>query len=132
MSTQCGTHDGASIVTTGDSGFLLFGPHRALSQGTYEASIFGKVGPHGCAGSFAEVAINNGDKVLAEVPFALLDDDERIAVLKFKLDQPYMDIEIRVRVTYGTELNIFMVKVACIEPFSKVACIATDLQTEKV
>ena len=41
LSTHCGMHVGPSIQSTGNAGLFLFGPHRALRKGRYEASIFG-------------------------------------------------------------------------------------------
>ena len=132
MSTQCGIHEGPSIVTTGDSGFLLFGPHWSLSQGNYETSIFGKVGPLGCVGAIVEVAVDQGTHVLAEASLTPFDIGERLATLKFSLARPRKDVEVRVRVTSGAELTINMVKVTCSDSLSSVAGITTtDVQAEK-
>ncbi|MBP4044685.1 glycosyltransferase family 4 protein [Chromobacterium violaceum] len=40
MSTQAGIHSGSSLISTGEGGFLQFGPHRYLSSGSYKISIW--------------------------------------------------------------------------------------------
>lgn len=39
MSTDCGIHNGASIISDGNAGLLMFGPHRSLPPGAYQVII---------------------------------------------------------------------------------------------
>ncbi|WP_255443410.1 glycosyltransferase family 1 protein [Comamonas sp. Z1] len=40
LSTQAGIHVGANLQSTGEGGYLMFGPHRSLRPGTYMVEIF--------------------------------------------------------------------------------------------
>jgi glycosyltransferase involved in cell wall biosynthesis len=98
LSTFCGLHVGPSVRSTGSAGLLLFGPHRALRAGRYEAHIFGATldDHHGIP--LFEIVSDRGQVLHAS---HLLDTSRLTApgswriTLAFLLDATVSDIEIK-------------------------------------
>lgn len=73
FSTNVGVHVGATLQSTGDSGFLMFGPHRSLQAGHYMIQVFDAPMKRE-AGKFAFDCVGAGGDLLYWQNTILVDD----------------------------------------------------------
>ncbi|MFM0044179.1 Wzt carbohydrate-binding domain-containing protein [Paraburkholderia sediminicola] len=109
--THVGERTGHDIGCTGQAGYLIFGPYIALNPGHYRLAIFGALGEGGIAGAHMDVAIDKGERVIAECPLDNSSDEGSFATLPISLDVPCSDLEIRVWVNADTDLRISMIEI---------------------
>lgn len=105
LATRIGKREGSTVRTTGEAGYLVFGPYIALPAGRYSARIYGELKRAGTPPAFADLASVSGTVVhgrsdLAAGPGGLL------ANLELVLDTPVTDIEARVWVAADADLRI--------------------------
>jgi glycosyltransferase involved in cell wall biosynthesis len=113
MSTHCGIHVGPSILATGTSGLLLFGPHRAMRKGHYLLQLFGSAlgGDQGVL--LLEIASDAGTELHHTLA---LDSPHPRAVwpieLRFTLDRNVDDLEIKCTVAQSVRIQIDRISIS--------------------
>lgn len=112
LGTQVGKRTGRNIESTGQAGYLIFGPYIPLVAGHYRVVIRGALGENGLAGARMDVAVNQGRLILAESALGEPDVDGCLVVLPISLDAPCTDLEIRVWVSESTDLQVSMIEIA--------------------
>ncbi|MEO8459893.1 MAG: class I SAM-dependent methyltransferase, partial [Dokdonella sp.] len=102
LKTHVGIRDGnpPALRSHGDAGFLVFGPHDPLAEGSYEVQWIGRVSS-ASANGHVDVACDSGRSIVRRAGFALAKGTDRqsssvLARLRFRLDEPVPDIEFRV------------------------------------
>jgi len=108
--SQVGKRDGSAIVSTGQDGFLLYGPYAQLPGGRYIARIEGKF-ELGSTGAWIDVSLDQGKRVLARKNLTATEKIE----LPFELAESAEGLEARLWVTAGMRLRV---EALCIEPES--------------
>jgi glycosyltransferase involved in cell wall biosynthesis len=112
--TQVGKRTGREIVSTGQAGFLLFGPYIALAAGQYRVMIHGTLGENGVAGARMDVAVGKGTRILAHSALGKSDKSGCLVALPISLDTPCIDLEVRVWVEAVSNATISLLE---IQPF---------------
>lgn len=111
LGTQVGKRIGQDIVSTGQAGYLVFGPYVSLDAGQYRVAIHGRSGTNSLADVNMDVVVNKGQLVLGES--VLTDSDARgnLVELCISLDVPCTDLEVRVWVDEKSDLQISMIEI---------------------
>jgi hypothetical protein len=103
--TACGMRQGASLVSQGEEGFLLYGPYASLAAGEYVAAVAGSfLGD--LTGAWADVSCARGNRVLARVGHEQISAAGESLFLRFQLDAPVDDLEVRIWVGQGARFRI--------------------------
>lgn len=111
LNTQVGKREGLYMASTGQSGYLIFGPYISLNAGQYQVTMLGTSGENGLGGAHIDVAVNKGSLVLAEAVLSEPDKNNCLATLLISLDTACTDFEIRVWVSANTELYVHMLEI---------------------
>jgi len=110
--TQVGERRGERLHSTGQAGYLVYGPYISLKKGNYRATIHGKVGFGGAAGAYVDVAIKLATIFLAKA-YLRPGESERdapLATLDFSLGENRADFEIRVFVEEESDVQVSLVE----------------------
>jgi glycosyltransferase involved in cell wall biosynthesis len=110
LSTHVGIHVGGSIVASGERGYLLYGPHRAVPIGVYDISIFGDMGDGICEGAVADIAVDKGKRILGQLSMSPQSVGGCLATIRINIDSNYDDLEVRVRVNEQCGMTLTLVK----------------------
>jgi hypothetical protein len=116
LNTIVGVRVGKNIVSTGQEGYLIFGPYIPLIAGQYQVRIRCTLGESGLAGALMDVVADKGNRVLAECAFEEPDHDGFFIALPISLNASCSDLEVRVWVTDNTDLQISMIEIAPWQP----------------
>lgn len=111
LGTQVGERRGTDIVSTGQTGYLIFGPYISLVAGSYQVQIHGEIAATGAAGARMDVAVEQGSIILGE---SVLDNAIRegsIVTLPITLDKPCTDLEIRIWVNEASQLRVSLIEI---------------------
>jgi hypothetical protein len=111
LGTQVGKRIGRDIESTGQEGYLIFGPYIPLDAGQYRVTIQGRCGANGLAGARMDVVFDKGQYVLGESLLKDPDECGNVVALHISLDVPCTDLEVRVWVSEGSELNVSMIEI---------------------
>lgn len=106
LSTQAGRRSGSAIVSTGQAGYLQYGPYVPMEPGLYEVTWEGRARS---GKARFDVAFAGGQRVLraAEVSFSGRDHDgNALAHLRFRITERIADLEFRVYVDPDVEMEI--------------------------
>lgn len=103
------THDpGRGIVSEGRTGYLLFGPYVALEPGFFEVQWLGDAGKG--SRMTVDVACGGGTRIIRsesiEIGASRSDDGSLLARMRFKVDEPALDFEFRVRLDSAARVRI--------------------------
>jgi hypothetical protein len=109
--TEVGVLVDNAMVSTGNAGYLIFGPYIALVAGQYQVVIHCKVGERGLAGAGMDIVADGGNCVFARCTIDMLENDGLLLVSPIMLTKSYSDIEIRVWVTDKTDLQIMTIEI---------------------
>lgn len=109
LGTQVGKRAGRKMVSTRKAGYLIFGPYLPLASGHYRVVIRGELG--GTAEARMDVAVDQGQRILAESALDETDARDHLLALPIVLDAPCTDLEVRVWVNGGTNLSISMIEI---------------------
>lgn len=112
LGTQVGKRTGPGIESTGQAGYLLFGPYIPLVAGLYRIVIRGALGKKGAAGAYMDVAVDKGTRVVAESALDESDMDGGLVSMQISLDVPCTDLEVRVWANELTDLRVSMIEIA--------------------
>lgn len=110
--TLVGRHEKNNTVSTGQTGWLVYGPYISLKAGLYQVLFRCTVGKSGLAGARVDVVADKGNRVFAECNFGEPDEDGWFIMRPITLNASCSDFEIRVWVTDNTELQISMIEIA--------------------
>jgi glycosyltransferase involved in cell wall biosynthesis len=111
LGTQVGKRMGPDIKTTGQAGYLIFGPYISLASGQYHVVIHGTVSDNGLAGAHMDVAIGQGSFILGESLLNEPDENGNLLALLISLDESCTDLEVRIRVSEKSDLQISMIEI---------------------
>ena len=104
LATSVGRRDGIAMCSTGQNGFLLYGPYLPLPAGRYVARVQGCA--EDAAGLWMDVCADKGSRVLARFEWSDSSLSSDMAVLPFTLAEPAEDLEVRVWVTAAANVRI--------------------------
>lgn len=111
LSTQVGKRTGRDIVSTGQAGFLLFGPYIALAAGQYRVVIHGTFGENGLAGARMDVTVDKGAHILGQSALGKPDKGDCLVALPISLDASYDDFEVRMWVEAASNVTISLLEI---------------------
>ena len=118
LHTHVGHKESNSMVTTGLSGVLVYGPYIALDAGVYSIKIYGK--SQFIGESFCDVAVDGGGQILITQPIQKIDMHPQYSVLLWEqsvmLDQPHQNVEVRVYVDENCQLSVEKIEIIKIVP----------------
>lgn len=117
LGSQVGKHVGRNIETTGQEGYLIFGPYMPLIAGHYQVVIRGALGKNGAARARMDVVVDKGTLVVAESALHKSDKDGCLVSLQISLDAPCIDFEVRVWVEATSDVTISLLE---IQPASEI------------
>lgn len=116
LGTQVGKRKGRDIVSTGNAGYLIFGPYIPLAAGKYRVALYGTLGQGVAADANIDVVIDGGKLILDKSLITESVVDDSLASLAISLDVGCTDLEIRVWVSNNSDLTISMIEIApCLE-----------------
>ncbi len=101
--TKVGMQTSAGVQTTGNAGYLLFGPYVTLAPGNYRLALEGNVRLAGDA--YVELSINNGQTIRKKVPLPEHGGGSLLAT-EIHLDNESSGCEIRVFVNASSDITI--------------------------
>lgn len=111
LSTQVGRRSGRDIVTTGQAGYLLYGPYIALESGEYRVLVRGALSGEGATEAHVDVAVNKGHQVLGRSDLRNIGADGCLAAMSVVLDAPCTDLEVRLWVSGNSDLRVSMIEI---------------------
>ena len=109
MSTHCGIHSGPSILSVGEPGLLLFGPHIAAGRGEYSVTLSAHLETRSPAFARFSVASSDGRTIHADRLFALetyADDSQMEVLLHFTLGSDVPNLEVKCEIEANCQLRI--------------------------
>lgn len=104
--SSVGKKDGLILQTTGTAGCLLFGPYVSLSAGRYQVKLHGHVECLGTPSAYADIALQNGAKVVVAHALAVLPNVDVVVEMEVFLKADVNDLEVRVYVAADSDLSI--------------------------
>ena len=109
--------EGNALVTTGKSGFLMYGPYVPLDAGAYRLTVRGEVAEMAEGAQLRiDVASKAGTVSHGEVIVATpMPGQETIADLRFTLENAVSDLEVRANVSDGASVKIYSYQVVAAE-----------------
>lgn len=112
LSTQVGERYGRSMRTTGQAGFLIFGPYATFSEGTYRLQVKGT--SQGSNGEcWLDAACDAGEQRLVYLDLPEADaNGEWIVTTDIVLDHPVKDLELRVWVPATAQMTLTAIALA--------------------
>ena len=109
--TQVGSRDGAAIETTGNEGYLLYGPYISLPIGKYKITVRGTCHDAITSGAFMDIVIGEGDRILASSKLVKSEKDGILVCLFLDIDFQCDDLEIRVWVYKDSIIEVSMLEI---------------------
>jgi glycosyltransferase involved in cell wall biosynthesis len=112
LGTRVGRRIGREIVTTGQAGYLIYGPCIPLAAGQYRVVIHGTLGENGAGGrARVELATHKGERVLVKSPLSKSVRDGCLVSLPVSLDIACTDLEVRLWVEEHSDVSISMLEI---------------------
>lgn len=111
LGTQVGQRIGRDILSTQQTGYLIFGPYISLEAGYYTVKIRGELSKKGAVGPRMDVAIDKGQKIIGESIAGTVDENGYLASLPITLNTSCTDLEIRIWISNDTNLKISMISI---------------------
>lgn len=111
LCTQVGHRNDGNLVSTGQQGYLTYGPFIKLQTGNYRIVINGAMEDYGNEGAYADVAIDGGKQVLAKCSLGQPDAYGCLGVIEISHENIDALIEIRVWVSEGCCLAVSSISV---------------------
>ncbi|SIO69865.1 Glycosyltransferase involved in cell wall bisynthesis [Burkholderia sp. GAS332] len=109
--TQVGLRSGRTVRSTGQSGYLIFGPYIALAAGEYRVVIHGSAGRDNLAGAKFDVSVNQAALILGESVLGEPDRDGVLVTETITLDAACDDLEVRVWVGDHSDVTISLLEI---------------------
>ena len=105
LTSKTGRREGLAMVSTGQAGFLLYGPYAKLPAGRYVARLKGQCEPD-AMGGWLDACSDKGVKVLARLELQNSVKPGCIAELAFELAEPVNDLEVRLWVPAEVSMRV--------------------------
>jgi Wzt C-terminal domain len=105
LSSQVGRREGSGLVSGGQEGFLMFGPHARLAAGRYIARIEGQGEPP-AAGAWMDVCLDKGRRTLSRQELSVGENQGWLLELPFELAASVSDLEVRLWVTAEAHVRV--------------------------
>jgi hypothetical protein len=112
LCSEVGKRLGRDIMSTGQAGYLIYGPYIPLGEGQYQVVIRGSLGEDGAGAARIEVAIEQGTRILAQSALTKFGENDCLFSLPLSLDEPCTDLEVRVWVDGQSKLTISMLEIS--------------------
>ncbi|WP_434110959.1 glycosyltransferase [Paraburkholderia caffeinilytica] len=109
--TQVGLRSGRTVRSTGQSGYLIFGPYIALAAGEYRVVIHGFAGKGNRAGAKFDVSVNQASLILGTSDLGEADKDGVLVTQTITLDAACKDLEVRVWVQDHSDVTISLLEI---------------------
>lgn len=116
IGTQVGRRTGRDMVSTGEPGYLIYGPYISLPAGSYRATIRGVVNTCRTNGAKIDIISNGAHTVLAEQVLAPTTRGPTLAAIDFELSIATPDLEVRIWIDKGVDLRVSLVEVIPCSP----------------
>lgn len=114
LRSHVGKREGGLIKTTGQTGYLIFGPFLPLRSGQYQVRVWGKTKVVGHAK--LDVCIDTGTNILAEsiltTQIKSNEPVELISSVVISLDKGCQDLEVRLWVSDDSEIELSRVEIS--------------------
>ncbi len=95
LAMEVGVLSGDKMTSTGQAGWLIFGPYLPLMAGQHQVLFRCTVGESGLAGAYMDVAADKANRVLVEYAFEEPDDAGCFIVRPILLNTSCADLEVR-------------------------------------
>ena len=105
LQTRCGVRVDKEMRTTGNEGFLIYGPYVDLRPGAYVVRLLGAVRAAGSRASYVEYVCDGGRKLLRTEQLVTDAGVEEIACAMLQFEEP-AQLEVRVWVDSDADLMI--------------------------
>jgi hypothetical protein len=109
LHTQVGRRRGFAMETTGQEGFLFYGPYRSLRAGHYRLELSGTA-RHWTGAEVFDISHGGGSQILLKAPL-LADKGPWTAHYEFELTQAVNNLEFRLWVSAMSELSISAIQI---------------------
>ena len=104
--TEVGKRNGGSIHTTGQKGFLVFGPYVDIPPGVYQIKIHGTTIFDGIDNAWVDVVADKGHHIFAQAELRTLKLFDAAWLVVVTAEQFYSDLQVRISVENETKLAI--------------------------
>ena len=111
LHTLVGKRVGRALTTTGQAGYLLFGPYAPLAAGAYRAWLHLTVGVGNCTGSYADVVMDRVQQELGTAAVKSREPGDELIEIGFSVIGPCTDFEVRLWVTDQSDLAVSKVEI---------------------
>lgn len=113
LGSVVGERIGSAVWTTGESGYLTYGPYLAVRRGMYKIIIKGCVGSVGLSGARFDIAVLGGQKVLKQGYLSSEPFQEEQVLQEFILtiEKNYQSLEIRIYADVFSDFCISLVEI---------------------
>ncbi|ELW9526866.1 sulfotransferase family 2 domain-containing protein [Burkholderia cenocepacia] len=111
LSSHVGRRESGAIASTGQEGFLMFGPYAALSPGRYSARLEGWFESSETGAIWLDICSDRGMRVLARSDVTSAAEPGVIADCKFTLDHAVTDLEVRVWVAAQAQMRLDVLRI---------------------
>jgi len=116
LRTQVGKRVGKHIKSTGESGYLMFGPYISIAPGQYEIKVLGMIDNNNDSPeTYIDFAANRGMVIFEKKVITESYDEECITVNKIVVDKVYDDFEVRLFVDSEVEVVVSLLKITLID-----------------
>lgn len=112
LSTEVGERNGHNIISTGKTGFLIYGHYIPFLAGQYLVSIQGAFGENGPSGAWMDVASDKDNLIIGRSMLNMPDENGSIVSFLISLDESCTDLEVRIWVSEHTDLQVSMIEIA--------------------
>lgn len=99
---KVGVLEANALVSTGQAGFLLYGPYVAMKAGKYRLEVSGQA--QGPSSGYVDVVSQKGTKKHAQFSFSPA--DRSLVQGQVVLKEPVEDLEVRVYVGNGDKVRV--------------------------
>ena len=132
LGCQVGKRTARSATSTGQAGYLLFGPYVSLEAGEYSFTVRGAIGQNGVGQAHVDVIADKGTKTLGISQLSGVVTNGCIATLRCTLDSPCKDLEVRVWVDEVSDLEVTMIEILPVAGEQNIEKVNLIGQTEAV
>lgn len=112
LCTEVGRREGQALASTGQAGYLLYGPYMALEPGSYRVELYGSADAAAIADAAADVCMDVGQRIIPGPKLRATTGGQEglLAAITYVVEENCRDIEVRVRVTERCRISIGLVE----------------------
>lgn len=111
IETHVGRRIGRDMISTGEPGRLIFGPHIAVSAGSYRVTILGVMNSSQGPGGRIDIVANEANTVLAERALVPGTPGPHLASIDFDISTATTDLEVRVWIEKDVSVKVSLIEV---------------------